>query len=58
MAELCGGEWPARARRAALELSLDVDEAEGYLSVPVIELLRGENVRKGFIAPAEFKSSG
>jgi hypothetical protein len=25
---------------------------------PVIELLRGENVRKGFIAPAEFKSSG
>jgi Protein of unknown function (DUF3631) len=37
IAQLCGGDWPDRARRAALELSLDVDEAEGSA---VIDLLR------------------
>jgi hypothetical protein len=36
IAELCGGEWPARARRAALELSADVDEAEGSAVVDLL----------------------
>ena len=39
-AELCGGEWPARARKAALALSQDVDEAEGSAVVDLLQELR------------------
>ena len=37
VAELCGGKWPARARRAALELSQDVDEAEGSALMDLLQ---------------------
>jgi putative DNA primase/helicase len=37
IAQLCGGGWPARARRAAIELSQEIDEAEDSA---VVDLLR------------------
>jgi putative DNA primase/helicase len=37
IAQLCGEEWPARARRAAIELSQEIDEAEDSA---VVDLLR------------------
>ena len=37
---MCGREWPARARKAAMALSQDIDEAEGSAVVDLLQEAR------------------
>src|SRR5207249_9511781 len=53
IADYCGGEWPKRARKAAVLMSGDADEAEGSALVDLLQEIRDFLQSRDRIASAD-----